>query len=250
MKDKKERKDNRADSFRSLNEILQFVDNFLVQAHQITPEEEEAYAAAPASYDDMTKEDWQKEYEARKDFEQQHKNEVKFNKLRKFLHIGIEAKRDDPDSELFRTSKELLDFVDRCESDPSSVRSYEGKKFRTALIRYKELLKGEATSSEEPPEAGQDIPTAKEKKEKTKLIRSINIQSFKGILGDVHQAENLQIGDYAQIHKKPKAETKNKEKRMLQRIYWLFKKIPHWIYALIIFLAALLAIFNYLGWLD
>lgn len=94
-----------------------------------------------------------------------------------------------------------------------------------------------------------DIPPIEKEKEKVKTIGSVKIQSFTGILGDV-QAENLQIGDNAQIHKKPKAETKNKEKRMLQRIYWLFKKIPHWIYALIIFLAALLAIFNYLGWLD
>lgn len=197
MKDKKEQKDNRADSFRSLNEILQFVDNFLVQAHQITPEEEEAFAAAP-TYDDMTEEDWQKEYEARKDFEQQHKNEVKFNKLRKFLHIGIEAKRDDPDSELFRTSKELLDFVDRCESDPSSVRSYEGKKFRTALITYKELLKGEATSAEKPAET---------KRNTTPSIRRC-------------------------------------------RIWTCVKRIPRWIYVLVLFLAALLTILYYLGWLE
>jgi len=147
MKGKKEQKDNGANSFRSIKQMCEFVDRFVL-IHQITPEEEEAFAAAPASYDDMTKEDWQKEHEAQIEGERQLKHEAQFNKVRKFLNIGIEAKRDDPYSELFQTSKKLLDLVDRFESDPLSVNRYERKKFRTDLIRYKELLKGEATLAE------------------------------------------------------------------------------------------------------
>jgi len=60
-----------------------------------------------------------------------------------------------------KTSKELLDLVDRCESDPSTVNRYERKKFRTDLIRYRELLKGEVTSAEKPAETEQDIPHTK-----------------------------------------------------------------------------------------
>jgi len=158
MKGKKEQIDNGAKSSWSLGEIEEFFDkqaefakrelNFFLAVSNITHEEEEAFAAAPASYDDMTDEDWQKEHEAQIEGERQLKHEAKFVNIRKFLHIGIEAKRDDPDSELFQTSKELLDLVDRFESDPSSVNSYERKNFRTVLIRYKELLKGEATLAE------------------------------------------------------------------------------------------------------
>ena len=70
------------------------------------------------------------------------------------------------------------------------------------------------TSHENPEETKPDITFAKEKKEKTKLISSINIKNFTGILGDV-KAENLQIGDNARIDKKPEAEkpTKTKQNR-------------------------------------
>jgi hypothetical protein len=169
MKGKKEQKDNGAKSFRSIKQMWEFVDRFVL-IHQITHEEEEAFAAAPTSYDDMTEEDWQKEHEAQIEGERQLKHEAKFNKVRKFLNIGIEAKRDDPDSKLFQTATELLDFVDRCESDPSSVNRYERKKFRTALIRYKELLKGEATSAEKPAETKKDIAPIEKEKEKFKII--------------------------------------------------------------------------------
>lgn len=158
MKGKKKKKDNGAKSFRSLGDIEEFFDkqaefakkelNFFLAVSNITPEEEEAFAAAPASYDDMTEEDWQKEHEAQIEGERQLKHEAKFANIRNFLEISIKLKKDDPYSELFQTSKELLDLVDRFESDPSSVNRYERKKFMTDLIRYKELLKGEAALAE------------------------------------------------------------------------------------------------------
>lgn len=84
-----------------------------------------------------------------------------------------------------------------------------------------------------------DTTPAKEEKEKAKTIGSIHIQNFKGILGDVQQPENLQIGDYASIHKQTKIQTKGGVKRLLKIIG-----------AIVGFLAALLTIFHLLGWLG
>ena len=71
-----------------------------------------------------------------------------------------------------------------------------------------------------------DIPPIEKEKEKVKTIGSVKIQSFTGILGDV-QAENLQIGDNAQIHKKPKAKNKNKSpiSKCLHFLLWLWTEL-------------------------
>ena len=63
----------------------------------------------------------------------------------------------------------------------------------------------------------------------------IIIENFKGILGDV-QAENIQTGDSASIHKH--VESEGKKKGILSRI-------PYWIYLLVSFLAALFACIHY-----
>ncbi len=194
MNGKKEQKDDSPNSFRSLKEIVEFTNNYLGEAHKFTPEEEKAFADAK-TYEEMTEEDWQKEHEAQNELEQQHKDEVKFNELRKFLHIGIEAKRGEPNSELFQTAKELTDLVNRIEIDPSSVSSYERNKFKTGLIRYKELLKGEAekrckeASAEKPAETKQDIPPAKGKKKKAKIA-----SLFKKIFGWIFKKTSHVIG--------------------------------------------------------
>jgi len=67
-----------------------------------------------------------------------------------------------------------------------------------------------------------------------------NIQNFKGILGDV-QAENVQTGNHASIHKQSLTAEKKKG---------IIKRIPYWIYILIAFLAALLTSLHYLGLLE
>lgn len=69
---------------------------------------------------------------------------------------------------------------------------------------------------------------------------NIKIQNFQGILGDV-QAENVQTGDYAGINKHDGTE---KEKK------GIIKKLFGIIVAVVAFLAALLGIFNHLGWLE
>ena len=65
----------------------------------------------------------------------------------------------------------------------------------------------------------------------------INIENFKGILGDV-QAENVQTGNNASIHKQ--TVTAEKKKGIL-------RKIPRWIYYILGALAALLTVLHLLG---
>lgn len=108
MDDNKRQENKSTKSFRSVKEILELVDDFVADNHKITPEEEKAFA-----------------------------------ETREYLLEGIKRRRDNPDSELFQTAKELLDLFDRIESDPSSVTIYELKHLRTTLSIYEELLIGE-----------------------------------------------------------------------------------------------------------
>ncbi|MHC4159829.1 MAG: hypothetical protein ACYSSO_12205 [Planctomycetota bacterium] len=77
------------------------------------------------------------------------KRKQKWQEIREFLQIGIDIERDDPNPELFRTAKELLDIVDRAETEPSSVSKYEQQKFCTGLDRYIALLKAELKVEQE-----------------------------------------------------------------------------------------------------
>ncbi len=87
--------------------------------------------------------------------------EQRFDRIRRFLQIGIKFKSNEPDSELFKTAKELQDIVDKCESNSSSVSVYERKKFETGMSRYRELLKAEYKSGKKPAEIERDITPAK-----------------------------------------------------------------------------------------
>jgi hypothetical protein len=73
------------------------------------------------------------------------------------------------------------------------------------------------------------------------IEQNIKIQNFTGVLGNVQQAKNLQIGDHASIHKHDSTEEKKK---------CILRKIPYWIYILTLFFAALLTCLYYLGWLG
>ncbi len=84
--------------------------------------------------------------------------EQEWDEIREFLKIGIKIKSDDPSSELFRTAKELLDIVDRAQTEPLSVSKNEQQKFCTGLDRYKELLKAEFKSGKKTAET-EHIPS-------------------------------------------------------------------------------------------
>lgn len=87
---------------------------------------------------------------------------------------------------------------------------------------------------------GYDIPDDLAKLNPTgteqNTVPAISIQNSNVILGDVHQPENLQVGDNARIYKQEKTEEKKKG---------IFSRIPYWIYLLVSFLAALFACIHY-----
>lgn len=85
--------------------------------------------------------------------------------------------------------------------------------------------------AEEPAETEQNTTLAKKEKDKSKTIGSVNIQNFHGILGDV-QAENVQTGNHASIHKETKAGEQNKSLliRLLQLLGWLWTQLK-WLWA-------------------
>lgn len=72
-------------------------------------------------------------------------------------------------------------------------------------------------------------------------VPAISIQNSNVILGGIQKAENLQVGDNARIYKQEKTEEKKKG---------ILRRISYWIYFLVSFLAALLAILHYSGWLK
>ncbi len=77
--------------------------------------------------------------EQRQELEREYRNDQD----RRFLQIGMALKSDDPDSELFKTSKEAVDLYDRCKKDPLSVSQYHKQRFYAILDRYIILLKAE-----------------------------------------------------------------------------------------------------------
>jgi hypothetical protein len=64
-------------------------------------------------------------------------------------------------------------------------------------------------------EAGVNVAYGEWKPEDATPAKIINIGNFKGVLGDV-QAENLQTGDYASIHKHPV--TADKKKGIIEKV--------------------------------
>jgi len=67
--------------------------------------------------------------------------EQEWKKIRDVLQWGIDFGSNNPDSELFKTAKELLDIIDLAEEEPLSISKYQDKKFCTGLDRYKALIK-------------------------------------------------------------------------------------------------------------
>jgi len=96
-----------------------------------------------------------------------------------------------------------------------------------------------------PAETGRNTAPAKEEKSNVKIQ-----------IGEI-QAENVQIGNHALIHKEAKADVAEKPSKTRRntthfirlRIWTFVKRIPRWIYVLAVFLAALLTCLYHLGWL-
>jgi hypothetical protein len=139
-----------------------------------------------------------------------------------------------------KTCNDLLDLSDRLKESASPPPYIENQdeipptpdcyayKWDT-LIKKLNMLIGSMNQEEKNAEKKQNVAPA------------INIQNSNVIMGDVHQPENLQVGGNARIYKHEKTEDKKKG---------ILRRIPYWIYLLVSFLAALLAILHYSGWLK
>jgi hypothetical protein len=179
MNGKKEQKDNGAKSSWSLGKIEKLFDkqiklaktefSFLHAASLITPECEKAFREATIDVDVLKKlpKEGQQEDKALKEEERERRCELKRDCIRKFLEIGRELKKSEPESKLFNLSVELLDYLDRIESDLHSLSGYEWRKLDTLLNTYGSLLRGEAkkgckeASAEKPTKTKQDITPTK-----------------------------------------------------------------------------------------
>lgn len=82
--------------------------------------------------------------------------------IKQFLQSIIKAKSNDPNSKLFTTAEEILEFVVQYESNPSSVSNYKWNRFETVLLtRCEALLKAESKSEETPAETGRENKDSK-----------------------------------------------------------------------------------------
>jgi hypothetical protein len=111
------------------------------------------------------------------------------------------------------------------------------------MSRYKELLKAESKRTPQitlpEQKAGREIAHAEAEK------AGVNIHISGGI-----QAENVQIANRASIRQELRTQNEATKRTMWERICRLVKKVPRWIYGLIIFLAALLPVLYYFDLLE
>lgn len=99
--------------------------------------------AKPMRYDELTEAEQKAYDEAQAQCYREAEEARPWDEMRESLQRGIDFKSDYPDSELFRTARELLDILDLGQAEPMSVSQYEKRKFRTCLSRYKALVKAE-----------------------------------------------------------------------------------------------------------
>jgi len=127
----------------------------------------EEYAAAPDDYE-PTDEDLEEQAKEEAEFRRDIIRERKYNVFRKYLQQGIELKKDDPDSELFKTAKQLLELLDQAESDISSISRRQLRKYKTDFSIYTQLLDSELTKQivlKKPAETEQENKDAKRERE-------------------------------------------------------------------------------------
>jgi hypothetical protein len=104
--------------------------------------------------------------------------------------------------------------------------------------RYKEVLDtAEADLAKQPAETGGEIAHG----EAEKAGVNINIGAI--------QAKHVQIANRASIRQELRTQDEATKRTTWDTIWQLVKKVPAWIYGLVIFLAGLLTILYYLGWL-
>lgn len=73
--------------------------------------------------------------------QRENEREQGWDNIRKFLQAGTDININNPviESELLRTTKELLDIVDKAQAEPLLVSRYDQQRFYTGLDRCKKL---------------------------------------------------------------------------------------------------------------
>jgi hypothetical protein len=107
-------------------------------------------------------------------------------------------------------------------------------KVRNALINDFVAVDGDLASKQK-----KEAQKPAEPEQNTTPAKIINIENSNVIMGNIQQPGNLQVGDYASIHKYPKIKKKG-----------ILKRIPRWIYYILGTLAALVTVLHLLGLLE
>lgn len=120
------------------------------------PKLEEAFRRAkPKHWSELTEDERKAQAKEQAEAEQEFVREQKILRVKELFQSIMKAKCDEPNSKLFTTAEELLEFVVKYESSPSSVSNYEWNRFETILLTRLESLLQADGKEEEPTETDQ-----------------------------------------------------------------------------------------------
>ena len=114
------------------------------------PKLEEAFRRAkPKHWSELTEDERKAQAKEQAEAEQEFVREQKILRVKELFQSIMKAKCDEPNSKLFTTAEELLEFVVKYESSPSSVSNYEWNRFETILLtRLESLLQADGKEEE------------------------------------------------------------------------------------------------------
>jgi hypothetical protein len=145
--------DGSAAAFERRDEILEKLKEIPRKARmeRIVKECQDEYAAIDLDRE-LTDEEQLAEAEANDEARDLNVRAAKSKVLRQYFQKGIQLKSNDPNSELFKTSREALDLLDQIEVDIPSATDHQLLKYESLFDIYTELLRAEP---ERPAETGQ-----------------------------------------------------------------------------------------------
>lgn len=142
------------------------------------PKLEEAFRRAkPKHWSELTEDERKAQAKEQAEVEQEFVREQKILRVKELFQSIMKAKCDEPNSKLFTTAEELLEFVVKYESSPSSVSNYEWNRFETILLtRLESLLQADGKEEEQTetePDTKSDMGNATEPTVSTRYERYI-----------------------------------------------------------------------------
>lgn len=143
------RQSNIEESVEELFQSLQETKNLRVRdkLRELQPKWEQAKAKR---WDELTDDERREQAKEQAEAEREDIREQELFKIKQVFQTIIDSKSDDPNSNLFTTAEELLEFVVKYESEPSSVSNYEWNRFESVLLtRFESLFKAEIKVEQE-----------------------------------------------------------------------------------------------------